>query len=214
MNADEIWAAIEAQRTRMADLLEDLTPKQWEQPSLCAGWQVRDVVAHVASTPFITFGQVFTEFVRARGNLNRTIRDAAVHIASRSSDEELLALLRRSATSRRRAPGTKPLDPLFDALVHTQDIALPLGVRSPMPPELARVAASYIGRRDLPGYSPRKEMRGLHLVATDIEWEYGEGRKVSGPIQSLVLAMSGRPAGLADLEGAGLQSLAARLSPR
>ncbi|WP_219518384.1 maleylpyruvate isomerase family mycothiol-dependent enzyme [Nonomuraea ceibae] len=211
MDGDEVWAAIEAQRLSLADVLDDLTPEQWEQPSLCQGWRVRDVVAHVASTPFITYGQVLAEFVRARGNLNRTIRDAAIRVAARSSNADLLELVRRSALSRRRAPATKPLDPLFDALVHTQDIALPLGIRHPMPLGPARVAASYIWERDLPGYSPRKAMRGLHLVATDIAWEIGEGQRVCGPIQSLVLVMSGRAAGLPDLVGEGTAALTSRL---
>ncbi len=28
-------------------LLHDLEPEEWEQPSLCDGWKVRDVVGHI-----------------------------------------------------------------------------------------------------------------------------------------------------------------------
>ena len=35
-----------AERTQLATLLHSLTPQQWQTPSLCAGWSVRDVVAH------------------------------------------------------------------------------------------------------------------------------------------------------------------------
>ena len=47
MNEDELWAAIDAQRVRTVRLLQDLTPADWELASLCDGWPVRDVAAHL-----------------------------------------------------------------------------------------------------------------------------------------------------------------------
>src|SRR5690606_41760222 len=38
-----------AERADLLAFLRGLTPEQWEAPSLCAGWRVRDVVAHVVS---------------------------------------------------------------------------------------------------------------------------------------------------------------------
>ncbi len=38
-----------AERAELAEFLATLTPQQWARPSLCAGWSVKDVVAHIFS---------------------------------------------------------------------------------------------------------------------------------------------------------------------
>jgi uncharacterized protein (TIGR03083 family) len=48
MDKDAVWAAIDSQRLRTADLLEGLSEEQWRHPSLCDGWTVRDVAAHLS----------------------------------------------------------------------------------------------------------------------------------------------------------------------
>lgn len=45
----DAMAMAAAERAEMADFLESLSAEQWEAPSLCAGWRVRDVAAHVVS---------------------------------------------------------------------------------------------------------------------------------------------------------------------
>ena len=47
MDRDEVWRAIDAERISLADLLDSLGEREWETPSLCAGWRVRDVAAHL-----------------------------------------------------------------------------------------------------------------------------------------------------------------------
>jgi len=37
------------ERADFAAFLATLSPQQWQAPTLCAGWLVRDVVAHVIS---------------------------------------------------------------------------------------------------------------------------------------------------------------------
>jgi hypothetical protein len=56
--------------------------------------------------------------------------------------------------------------------------------------------------------------KGLHLVATDLDWSYGEADapEVAGPAESLLLALCGRPIGLPDLQGKGVAELTARIS--
>lgn len=210
MNQEEIWAAIAAERNGLADMLEGLPEDAWEHPSLCAGWRVRDVAAHLALAATISAPRAFVEFVRARGDFNRMIRDTAIRHARRPIPE-IIAEIRAAAASRRLAPSTKPLDPLFDALVHGQDIAVPLGIERVMPREAARVCTTHIWERGFP-FHARRRLHGLRLVATDIDWSIGEGKVVAGPIQALLLLVSGRPAALPELNGAGTAELAARLS--
>ncbi|MEU4547234.1 maleylpyruvate isomerase family mycothiol-dependent enzyme [Nonomuraea dietziae] len=209
MNREEIWAAVEAERYGLADLLDALSPGDWERPSLCAGWRVRDVAAHLALATSISSGRALVELVRARGSFDRMIHDTAVRHARRPT-AEIVEQIRASAVSRRLAPSTKPLDPLFDALVHGQDIAVPLGIERVMPLEPARAAADHIWNRGFPFFAQRR-FRGLRLVATDVDWSVGEGEVVRGSIQALLLLVAGRPAALPDLSGAGTAGLTARL---
>ena len=53
MDREDSWRAIAAARLDLADLLEGLEEAEWDKPSLCAGWRVRDVAAHVAMTPLV-----------------------------------------------------------------------------------------------------------------------------------------------------------------
>ncbi|MFG1708283.1 maleylpyruvate isomerase family mycothiol-dependent enzyme [Nonomuraea sp. M3C6] len=205
MNQEDIWAALGTERRALADLLGSLSADDWEQPSLCESWRVRDVAAHLALATRVSLPSAIVEFARARGSFDRFVRDTAVRHA-RLPIGEIVEQVRESATSHRRAPTTKPLDPLFDALVHAQDIAVPLGVDRAMPLDVARACAAFIWERGFPFY-PQRRLRGLRLVATDVDWAVGEGDVVEGPVQALLLLLSGRPAALPSLRGAGTARL-------
>ncbi len=47
MDLDDMWGAIDAERSSLADLLEDLSPAEWAAPSLCDDWRVGDVAVHL-----------------------------------------------------------------------------------------------------------------------------------------------------------------------
>ena len=47
MNTAQCWALVAGQRRELADAVAGLPGAAWDTPSLCAGWRVRDVVAHV-----------------------------------------------------------------------------------------------------------------------------------------------------------------------
>src|SRR4051794_41529528 len=47
LDRDAVWASIDAERSSLADLLDDLGEEEWVHPSLCDGWRVRDVAAHL-----------------------------------------------------------------------------------------------------------------------------------------------------------------------
>jgi len=140
MDVDAVWATIDEQRLDFADLLDDLTDEEWEQPSLCTGWRVRDVAAHLALA-HTGPGRAALEIVRAGGSLQRLIRTTAVRHAVLPT-ERIVAEIRGMAGSRRRAVGVSHLEPLLDVLVHGQDIAVPLGRPRAMPVEAAVTAAT------------------------------------------------------------------------
>jgi uncharacterized protein (TIGR03083 family) len=133
MDAETSWRVIAEQRRCLADLLQGLTAEQWRTPSLCTGWSVRDVAAHVALAPQPPgLGSMLVEGVRARGSFDRLNHDLAVRHATRPTDR-IVAELREHADSRRLPAVTSYRNIVPDILVHGQDIAIPLGLPHPVP---------------------------------------------------------------------------------
>src|SRR4051794_20776405 len=132
MDHDEVWRTIDAERESVAAFLDDLSAREWAAPSLCTGWRVRDVAAHL-TLAHTTWAAGAREIVRARGSFNRMIRDSAVRQAAALPVDAYAPLIRGMVGSRRKAPVITPLEPLIDVLVHGQDMALPLGRTRPAP---------------------------------------------------------------------------------
>ena len=207
MSSSPLWPMVRAEREQFADLLEGLTPDQWQAPSLCAGWSVHDVVAHCISTAHTTPGSflsgiVMSGFSFAKFATNGIARHGA------GGPAQLIAASRASA-SRTNAPPGPTQTPLSEILVHSQDVATPLGITHAHDPQ-ALVTSLDFYQDAQPLIGAKKRVAGLRLEATDVPWSYGEGPTVSGPAVSLLQAMSGRRAGLAGLSGDGVAALTAR----
>lgn len=211
MDQKAIYAATTTERLRLCDLLAGLDDAQWGTPSLCAGWTVRDVVAHLTTPTRWTVAGLLSGAVRARGDFHRMADQQARDRAATYPPNVLVAQLRETAGSARRMPGSAPLDPLTDVLVHGQDIVRPLGLALPVPTELAAIALDHVLGAPFTGAPIRAG--GLRLVATDVDWSAGSGEaEVRGPAGDLLLTVLGRSAGLTALTGQGLGCLADRLT--
>ncbi|MBF6173009.1 maleylpyruvate isomerase family mycothiol-dependent enzyme [Nocardia blacklockiae] len=211
MDRETSWQHIEQQRRAIADLLADLTPAQWETPSLCAGWRIREVAAHLAMTPEPPTPLVMLRTgLRVRGDYNRFIDELTRAHAARPTGE-LVAQLRANAASRRLPKLTNYRNALFDTIVHGQDIALPLGRSLAVAPAAAAAAAERAARVGRPVWNPHR-LNGVHLRADDVEWEYGTGGEVRGPIVALLLLITGRTALLDQLSGDGIDRLVGQLA--
>ncbi len=210
MDKDSGWRVINQERAALADLLERLTPEEWERPSLCEGWSVRDVAAHVIAAPELSVRQLVVAGWRARGNVNRAIHDEAERLARRPT-EEIVADFRRLDWSRRPAPGLTYHEALLDILVHFQDIAIPLGRSHDMPLDAAACAADRARGRLGLMFGMKRKLAGYRLQATDTDWAAGKGALVRGPIAALLLLLTGRPALVSSLEGDGVPQLRQRL---
>ncbi|WP_344739476.1 maleylpyruvate isomerase family mycothiol-dependent enzyme, partial [Pseudonocardia halophobica] len=136
MDPDQVWQVIDAQRRCLADLLEGLSDEQWRQPSLCTGWTVRDVAAHLTQQQ-LGLRDLLATLARWRGSLDRTIQEAARRRAAAVPTGQIVAEIRATVGSRRHTLGVTRLETLIDILVHSQDIAIPLGCRHDMPPTAA-----------------------------------------------------------------------------
>jgi uncharacterized protein (TIGR03083 family) len=209
MEKDQTWRVIHEERAALAEILETLSPAEWEHPSLCEGWTVRDVAAHVIGGPQVKIGQMLVATVRARGSMDKAIRDTARQW-SRRPTAEIVADFHKYSGTRRPAPMTTYRDALLDTLVHTQDIVMPLGRQHDMPVPAAQDSAKHALRLPVP-FHAKKRLAGCRLEATDTDWSTGEGLLVRGPISALLLLITGRPASLSQLTGDGVPRLQAQM---
>ncbi|HET7822356.1 MAG TPA: maleylpyruvate isomerase family mycothiol-dependent enzyme [Ornithinibacter sp.] len=214
--ADELWSGVDDQRARSARLLEGLTTEQWDHPSLCPGWTVRDVAAHLTLQQQ-TFGDLFGFIARhprmlRSVTLNATIRNSAVIRGGELTTAQVIADIRAGIGSRRHNAFVTPLETLTDILVHSQDIALPLGLDLEMRPGPCALAATrrWDTRRTWLARVNRRLPLDAHTFrATDADWERGRGSEVVGPIGAILLLLTGRTAALDRLTGEGVDALRA-----
>lgn len=189
----------------------DLTDEQWATPSLCAAWTVRDVIAHLGTTTRTSVPRLLRAALRARGSFDRMEVDLAAEQVAAHTTAELVAQLRESADSTRRIPGSGPMDPLMDLVIHAQDVARPLGRPYTSPPDVVAACLAYVAVNKFMGAPQR--LVGVRLVSTDTGWTLGDGAELRGPDIDLLLAVAGRRAGLAALDGPGVAVVAERLDP-
>lgn len=205
--ASDIWQVIRAEREALADDLATMPDERWDTPSLCAGWTVRDVLAHMTATAKISPLAFFPKLAGAGFNLAK-MQAGDIARERGTSPEDTLGHFRSIVASTKHPPG--PGDTwLGEVLVHSQDIRRPLGIAHEYPIDsLVRVADFY--KRSNLVIGTKKRVAGLRLEATDASWNHGDGPVVRGPIASLVMAMTGRQPATSDLSGDGVATLANR----
>ena len=192
MNTDEIWRCVDDQRIELAGLLEGLTPEQWTAPSLCDGWRVRDVAAHLTHShmhPVRAVAEAVKSGFRFDAMISRLGRE------DRRSQSEIAAALRAMAGARKKVPGTSVQQPLIELLVHGQDLTVPLGIDRPMPIDAALEAAKKLSGMTFP-LNAQRRLAGVRLVATDADFaagdDTGEVTEVRVPIREIVMILAGR----------------------
>ncbi|WKG07264.1 maleylpyruvate isomerase family mycothiol-dependent enzyme [Nocardia sp. PE-7] len=188
---DTIWQAVAEERATLVELLRELPESAWDTETLCAGWRVRDVVAHLVLATRVTIVALVVNLIRARGNTDRLIRDTAVRHADRTSTADLLAELHATIDSRAIPIGTTPIDRLMDLLVHGQDIAVPLGIARVMPTAAAQLSLERVWTMGAP-FHARTRLTGYALAATETGWTAGAGTTVSGTAAELLMIVTGR----------------------
>ncbi len=197
-----------AERAEIADLIATLTPEQWEQPTLCAGWRVRDVVAHMFSYEELSTPRLIGCFARGRFTAGGPNALALAAFADRTP-EQLVALARAHQRPRGLTAGFGGRIALTDGTIHHQDIRRPLGMPRRIPADRLVVVLEFA--RTAPSIGARKRIRGLTLTATDLDWTAGDGPAVTGPAESLLMALAGRRGVAGELSGPGLPELVRRI---
>jgi uncharacterized protein (TIGR03083 family) len=196
------------ERADFAAFLATLSPQQWEAPTLCAGWRVRDVVAHVISYDELSARGLAGRFAKGWFLPDRV---NAVGLAEYNmrSPEELLALLKDHVEPRGLPAAFGGMVALVDGVIHHQDIRRPLGMPRDIPAE--RLLPALRCALTAPVIRGFWRVRGVRLVATDLDWSTGAGPEVHGRAEALLMTIAGRPGAVGELSGPGQQKLADRI---
>ena len=198
------WAMIHAERKALAATLEGLTPEQWDCASLCAGWTVGFLAAHVLAGAEQTPGHFFSGMV-ASGFRFSAFMERDARSRGQLSPEQIVGRLRQRTTTTNHPPAPV-MAMLGEVVVHGEDIRRPAGLEGTVADDAANACLEMYTKTSFP-VGGKKRVPGLRLVAADTGWSYGAGPEVSGPAMSLLLAMTGRAAGMKDLTGDGAAAL-------
>jgi uncharacterized protein (TIGR03083 family) len=204
---DSIWPTIHAERRSLADDLAGLPAEKWSTPSLCAEWNVHDVLAHLVSAAKMTPPKFIGKFAAAGFNFNKFTANQVAKEGSGGPDATLAAF--RAVQGRTSAPPGPKDTWLGEAFVHGEDIRRPLGIEHAYPlDDVARAVAFYAKSNAVIG--GRDRVSALTLKATDTDFSVGSGPVVEGPVMALLLTASGRKSALDELSGPGLETLRER----
>lgn len=204
--ANTLWPLVHTERAALIADLDGLDEQGWAQPSLCRGWTVADVAAHLVSGARTTHTGFMVALLRARFDFDHA-NTAGVKREGGRPPDQLLRRLREVAPRTSTPPA--PLDSrLVEEIVHGEDIRRPQGITRSYPTE-ALARAIHVQAATPASFGGAKELTTtIRLQATDAPVSLGEGQVVTGPALSLLLAIGGRRAALDELDGPGLTSLA------
>lgn len=196
------------ERTELAEFLASLRLEQWDHPSLCLGWRIRDVAAHVVSYEEHGWADVIKRLAKARLRLGRLNEVTLAEYAERDP-QELVAFLREHLTPRGATTGFGGRVGLADALIHHQDMRRPLGMLRQIPAERLLCALPFaVTAPPLRGFW---NARSVRLVATDLGWSWGKGPEARGPAEAILMVLVGRHGVVRELTGPGMSILQQRL---
>jgi uncharacterized protein (TIGR03083 family) len=202
------WPLIRTERAALIADLESVPTAQWATPSLCAGWTVRDVLAHMTTTAKMTPGRFIGRFASTGFRFN-AMNANGVRDELGATPADTLAGFKAQLDRTTAPPG--PLDAMVgEVVIHSQDIRRPLGIAHAFQPEILTIVGDFVIKGNLL-LGGKRRATGLKLTATDVDWARGAGPEVKGPLSSIIIALTGRKAGLPDLTGDGLAVLTERV---
>ncbi len=200
------WNTAAKARTDFADMLESLSDEQLRSSTLCKGWTALDVAGHLVSFVELSLPAMMGSMALAGFNPDKAWKKNATKYAAMGAPAIAQSL-------RQNASKTAPIKSFpagvsyTDVAVHTQDIRRPLGLDGELDPEVLRASLDFC-TADKQGkiHVPTKDIAGLRLQATDLDWSWGSGAEVRGTAEALLMAINRRDVG-AELEGDGVSRL-------
>lgn len=201
----DIWPLVHTEREALIEDLAGLAEDDWRTPSLCEGWTVHEVAAHLVDNAKATRLGVVWAMARARFDFDRQ-NDQGVRRERGGSPQETLERL-RAVAGRRTGPPAPVESRLVEEVLHGEDIRRPLGIARAYEPEAVTRSLGYQARTSVGFGGGRQVAATVGLRATDADVAIGGGPEVTGPALSLLMAISGRTVALDDLAGPGVAVL-------
>lgn len=200
----DLWIRIREEREALAEVLPTLTDQQWQAPSLCEGWTIRDVVAHVIGSYERETLPMVAGLLRSGLNLHAYNQKVLQRIGA-VSNKTLMARYNSTVDLRNKPPMPTQFV-LAETLIHNEDILRALDRRRVVPIETVLIVA-HLYRSIGMARKWRKSNGYIKLVASDASWQYGAGDEARGPLLSIVMLIAGRTSPIKDLSGPGAERL-------
>jgi uncharacterized protein (TIGR03083 family) len=196
MTTTDLMPVIAAERKAFGDVLEGLPEADWNAPSLCSGWRVREVVAHMTMPFRYPAPRFLGEMVRSRGSFARM----ADRVARRDAQAPIGTLRDGWRTNEHhpwKPPGGGRMGALTHDVVHGLDITIPLRIEHPVGEPALRVVLDH-ATTPLSLKHFGLDLTGVRLEADDLDWSFGDGEPLRGRARHLVMVLMNRglPAGL------------------
>lgn len=201
----DVWDLVHTERAALIADLEGLTDEHWGRPSLCAGWSVHDVAAHLVDNARATPFGVIWAMARARFDFDRQ-NEQGMRRAQGATPQETLQRLREVA-SRTSGPPAPVDSRLVEEVLHGEDIRRPLGLARHYEPEAVTRALRYQARTPTSFGGGKEAAAKVALRPTDSAAALGDGPQVTGPALPMLMVISGRTVALSDLAGPGVAAL-------
>ena len=132
MSRPNLLSLAEEERADLLVLLRGLTPAQWNAPSLCAQWRVRDVAIHIVSYDELSTGQTIGAFLRG-GLRTAKVNEVALDQYRTLEPDGIIDLVARTQRPRGLPSGLGGGIALTDGTIHHQDIRRALGMPRVIP---------------------------------------------------------------------------------
>lgn len=179
-----------AERSRLVSLIEELDPEQWSVPSLCAGWRIREVVAHMTMAYRHRGARFFLGLAKSGFRFNEFADRVAGEDTSVLTDAALLASLRDNIRNPWKPPGGGRVGALSHDVIHGLDITEPLGLPH-VPAERIKLVLEQAGEKNLAYFGT--DLTGAKLIAEDSDLIMGSGpREVRTSAREILLIVTGR----------------------
>lgn len=187
----ELQALVEIEFLSLADVLATAPSAAWDTPSLCDGWRVKEVVAHMTMAARYDEQQFLAQLAETQFDFTALSNKVASRDAELST-QQLLGDLRSPVMHRWTPPGGGARGALNHVVVHGLDITVPLGVPRTTSDQAIKIVLDDLTAGGVHAHFGTS-ITGRRLAATDIDWSYGgDGSEHMGTAAQLVLHLCGR----------------------
>ena len=190
-----------AHRRRLVELLESLSDDEFATDTLCAGWQVPHVLAHI-TMPFRYTPDSYGSELAVDGFDFNKMADRVAKRDAADGPGPLLQCLRDNIETLWAPPGGGLRGGLSHDVIHGLDITIPLGRDERLDDSVLAAVLSGLGEesaRQHFAFDPTQ----TRLQADDFDYAMGEGELVAGRAQDLIMVVAGRKLPVGHLDGPG-----------